>query len=164
MPEAFEALLYAARNEVTVSTPYYVPTESLQSALCASAHRGVKTTLIVPARNDSWIVSGASRSYFPELLEAGVIIYQYQGGLLHTKSLTVDEDTSLIGSANMDRRSFDLNYENNILFVDKKLTVEIKERQQQYILSSRLLTTEGAQLTVPGRLWTNFLAILGPVL
>ena len=80
MPEMFEALIYAARRELVISTPYYVPDESMQNALCASAYRGVDTTIIFPARNDSWIVGGASRSYYAELLEAGVNIYEYVGG------------------------------------------------------------------------------------
>ena len=90
-------------------------------ALCATAYRGVDTTIIFPARNDSWIVAAASRSYYADLLAAGVKIYEYEGGLLHTKSLTLDGEVTLIGSANMDRRSFELNYENNILFYDRKL-------------------------------------------
>ena len=118
MPEMFESLLFAARREVVVTTPYYVPDESLQNALCTTAYRGVDTTIVFPARNDSWIVGAASRSYYADLLAAGVKIYEYEGGLLHTKSLTLDGEVTLIGSANMDRRSFELNYENNILFHD----------------------------------------------
>src|SRR5204863_2084183 len=72
MPEVFETLLYTARRELVVTTPYYVPDEALQAALCASARRGVATTIIFPARNDSWIVAAASRSYYSDLLAAGV--------------------------------------------------------------------------------------------
>ena len=87
------------------------------------------------------------------------------GGLLHTKSLTMDGEVSLIGSANMDRRSFDLNYENNILFVDRSLTADLYERQQQYIASSQRITTEDINAwSVPHRLWNNTIAMLGPVL
>jgi cardiolipin synthase len=111
MPEMFESLLFAARREVIVTTPYYVPDEALQNALCTTAYRGVDTTVVFPARNDSWIVGAASRSYYADLLAAGVKIYEYEGGLLHTKSLTLDGEITLIGSANMDRRSFELNYE-----------------------------------------------------
>ena len=118
MQEVFQSLLFAARREIVITTPYYVPDDSLQSALCATAYRGVDTTIIFPARNDSWIVAWASRSYYADLLAAGVRIYEYQGGLLHTKSLTVDGELTLIGSANMDRRSMELNYENNILVYD----------------------------------------------
>ena len=122
MPEMFETLIYAARRELVITTPYYVPDESMQAALCASACRGVETSIIFPARNDSWIVGAASRSYYSDLLAAGVRIFEYEGGLLHTKSLTIDGEITLIGSANMDRRSFELNFENNILFYDQALT------------------------------------------
>jgi cardiolipin synthase len=165
MPEMFEALIYTARRKLVISTPYYVPDESMQNALCASAYRGVDTTMIFPARNDSWIVGGASRSYYAELLDAGVKIYEYVGGLLHTKSLTLDGDVTLIGSANMDRRSFELNYENNILLCDAKLTADFRERQQHYISQSNAVTRQMvASWSVSHRLWNNTLAMLGPVL
>jgi cardiolipin synthase len=165
MPEMFESLIYAARRELVISTPYYVPDESMQNALCSSAYRGVDTTMIFPARNDSWIVGGASRSYYSDLLEAGVTIYEYVGGLLHTKSLTLDGEVTLIGSANMDRRSFELNYENNILFCDAALTADVRQRQQHYISQSSAVTREMvAAWSLPRRLWNNTLAMLGPVL
>jgi len=165
MPEMFESLIYAARREVVISTPYYVPDESMQNALCASAYRGVDTTIIFPARNDSWIVAGASRSYYAELLDAGVKIHEYVGGLLHTKSLTLDGEVTLIGSANMDRRSFDLNYENNILFCDAELTAAVRERQREYLASSSAVTREiVAAWPVRRRIWNNILAMLGPIL
>ena len=165
MPQMFEALMYTARRELVISTPYYVPDEAMQSALCAAAYRGVDTAIIFPARNDSWIVGGASRSYYGELLDAGVRVYEYVGGLLHTKSLIVDREVTLIGSANMDRRSFDLNYENNILFYDARRTADVRERQQQYIGQSRQITREAlASWSIGRRLWNNGLAMLGPIL
>lgn len=165
MPEVFESLIFASRRELTISTPYYVPDESLQSALCSSAYRGVKTTLILPARNDSWIVSGASRSYYADLLDAGVILYEYAGGLLHTKSLTLDGEITLVGSANMDRRSLDLNYENNILLHDPGVTRAVYERQLEYIARSTRVTRESVRAWPIGRrLWNNALAMLGPIL
>ena len=165
MPEMFGALCYAAQDELVVTTPYYVPNEPIQTALCAAAYRGVRTTLVLPARNDSWIVSGASRSYYAGLLAAGVRIHEYPDGLLHTKSMTVDGEITLIGSANMDRRSFDLNYENNILFSDRTLTAAVRARQAEYVARSR--TVEMADVTawpLRKRLWNNALAMLGPVL
>jgi cardiolipin synthase len=165
MPELFETLIYAARRELVISTPYYVPNESMQNALCAAAYRGVDTTLILPARNDSWIVAGASRSYYAELLTAGVKLYEYVGGLLHTKSLTLDGEVTLIGSANMDRRSFDLNYENNILFCDRELTAALRERQREYMGASRMVVPDSVDAWGVGRrLWNNTLAVLGPIL
>jgi cardiolipin synthase len=165
MPEVFESLLFAARREVIVTTPYFVPDEALQNALCTTAYRGVDTTIVFPARNDSWIVGAASRSYYADLLTAGVKIYEYEGGLLHTKSLTLDGDVTLIGSANMDRRSFDLNYENNILFYDPALTRAMRERQQTYIAQSRSVSKEAvADWSLSRTLWNNLIATLGPVL
>src|SRR5438132_3398711 len=74
MPEVFETLLYTARRELVITTPYYVPDEAMQTALCAAGRRGVTTSIIFPARNDSWIVGAASRSYYSDLLAAGVHI------------------------------------------------------------------------------------------
>ena len=165
MPEIFETLMYAASRELVVTTPYYVPDESMQAALCASARRGIDTTIVFPARNDSWIVAAASRSYYSDLLAAGVRIFEYEGGLLHTKSLTLDGKVTLIGSANMDRRSFELNYENNILFYDQALTAEMRQRQDSYIAQSSLVTREIVEgWSWRHRLWTNAIAMLGPVL
>jgi len=165
MPEVFENLMYAARQELFITTPYYVPDESMQSALCASARRGVTTTIIVPARNDSWIVGAASRSYYADLLAAGVRIFEYEGGLLHTKSLTLDGEITLIGSANMDRRSFELNYENNILLHDPELTRSMRRRQEEYLSQSRPVTIDIVnRWPLRRRFVNNTIAMLGPVL
>jgi len=84
---------------------------------------------------------------------------------LHTKSLTLDGEVTLIGSANMDRRSFELNYENNILFYDSTLTGVVRERQQEYIARSTRITKEAvAAWPLSRRLWNNLIATLGPVL
>lgn len=165
MPEMFETLMYAARHELFITSPYYVPVEAIQSAICAAANRGVDTTIIFPARNDDFAVGATSRSYYQDLLAAGVKIHEYGAGLLHTKSITVDGQITLIGSANMDRRSFDLNYENNILFCDKDATAQMRERQQRYLFDCRQVTAEEvAAWPWQRRLWNNALAIVGPVL
>jgi cardiolipin synthase len=165
MPEMFAGLMFAARRELVVSTPYFVPNEALLNALCTTAWRGVDTTIVFPARNDSWIVGAASRSYYGDLLGAGIKVYEYEGGLLHTKSLTVDGELTLIGSANMDRRSFDLNYENNILCYDPGLTGEVRQRQQDYLARSRRVTREQVAAWPPRRrLWNNSIAMIGPLL
>jgi len=165
MPELFETLMHAARRELVITTPYYVPDESMQNALCSAAYRGVDTTIVFPARNDSWIVAAASRSEYADLLSAGVKIHEYVGGLLHTKSLTLDGEVTLIGSANMDRRSFELNYENNILFYDLALTADLRQRQQEYITRSRRVDPETvADWPMTRNLWNNTIAMLGPLL
>jgi cardiolipin synthase len=165
MPEMFESLLFAARREIVITTPYYVPDESLHNAVCTTGYRGVDVTIVFPARNDSWFVASASRSYYADLLMAGVKIYEYVGGLLHTKSLTLDGEVTLIGSANMDRRSFELNYENNILFHDPALTNVVRQRQQEYIARSNRVTKEAVEAwPISRQLWNNLIATLGPVL
>lgn len=165
MPEMFETLIYAAKRSLFVTTPYYVPDAAMQAALCACANRGVDTTIVFPARNDDFAVAAASRSYYADLLDAGVRIFEYEAGLLHAKTLTVDGEIALIGSANMDRRSFDLNYENNILVEDSGLTATLRARQETYLAQSRqILSEEVASWTIWRRLWNNALAIVGPVL
>ena len=165
MPEMFETLIFSAREELVISTPYYVPNQSMQAALCAAAYRGVCVTLILPARNDSMEVAAASRSYYAELLQAGVDIREYVGGLLHSKTLTMDGEITLIGSANMDRRSFDLNYENNMLLYGHIHTQAIRQRQQSYIESARVVSPQEVEnWPVTRRLWNNTIAMLGPVL
>jgi cardiolipin synthase len=164
-PEMFESLMYGARRTLTISTPYYVPVDSIQAALRAAGNRGVDTTLILPARNDDFAVAAASRSYYEDLLQAGVKIHEYLPGLLHAKTMTVDGEVTLIGSANMDRRSFDLNYENNILLWSRALAHAMRERQQSYLDDSRPVTLD--QVRAWGwrtRLWNNALAIVGPIL
>jgi cardiolipin synthase len=165
MPEMFESLMYSARRNLTISTPYYVPDEPMQTALCASARRGVETTIIFPRRNDSRFVGAASRSYYRELLDAGVRIFEFTEGLLHAKTLTVDGEVALVGSANMDRRSFELNYENNIMFYSPSLTADLYKRQIEYIADSTEVTLEMVdEWSTCRRLINNLAAIFGPVL
>jgi cardiolipin synthase len=165
MPEVFETLIYAARRELVITTPYFVPNESLLIALCNCARRGVETTMVFPARNDSRVVAAASRSYYADLLAAGVRIFEYAGGLLHAKTLTLDGEVTLIGSANLDRRSFDLNFENNVLLWDEAFSRTVRARQESYLARSRALTAaEVAAWPWTRRLWNNAVAMLGPVI
>ncbi|WP_319781445.1 phospholipase D-like domain-containing protein [Oceanisphaera sp. IT1-181] len=164
-PQLFANLIASAQSELIISTPYFVPDATLLESLRAVAHRGVSVTLIYPKVNDSWIVSAASRSYYHQLLDAGCVIHEFKGGLLHAKTLTIDGCVSLIGSSNLDLRSFDLNYENNILLQDPAITLEIFERQQSYIASSDRVELSTV-LTWPyhRRIWNNVIATIGPVL
>lgn len=165
MSDVFMKLIGIAQRNLTITTPYFVPNEAILRALCVAARCGTRVTLIVPRRNDSWIVAAASRSYYRALLQAGVRIFEYNGGLLHAKLLTIDGEVTLIGSANMDRRSFDLNYENNIALYDPELTQTIVARQKEYIAASDEVTLELIDQWSKSRLlWYNTVATMGPVL
>ncbi len=165
MPEVFEVLMHAARKDLLITTPYYVPSDAMHDGLCLTARRGVRTVLIVPRHNDSWVVAAASRSYYRELIEAGVRIYEYPGGLLHAKILTVDGEVALVGSANLDRRSFELNYESNVLLQDERLASRLAARQEEYRDASILIDRDDLASWSKGRhLWNNTIAMMGPIL
>jgi cardiolipin synthase len=159
------ALLYGARDHVNVTTPYYVPDQQTQAALCAAALRGVKVTMILPARNDNWIVGAASESHYDELLLCGVRIHAFTPGLLHSKIMTVDGRLALIGSTNMDRRSFNLNYENSMLIDSVDVTAELDAVQQGYIDRATEISLSQVQGWGPlRRIRNNSVALAEPLL
>jgi cardiolipin synthase len=165
MPACFSELIHSAREELVVTTPYFVPDEQLLFALTSAARRGVRTLMLFPKRNDNWIVAGASRSYYKDLIDAGAEIYEFKPGLLHAKTMVVDGCTGLIGSANLDRRSFELNFENNILFEDAAFAGAVRARQDQYLADCDRVTREDVdRYGIALRLWQNLLATLSPML
>ncbi len=165
MTACFAELVHSARTELVVTTPYFVPDEQLLFALTSAARRGMRTVLIVPRRNDSRIVAGASRSYYGALLAAGVEVHEFRPGLLHAKTMIADGVVGLIGSANLDRRSFELNFENSLLFADAELAGAIRARQDQWLTQSERVTKATVKgYSLPRRLWQNFLAMLSPLL
>ncbi len=165
MPEMFASLIYAARRELVITTPYYVPTEGLQTALRAAAQRGVDTTIIFPARNDDFAVGAICRGQYEILLSAGVKVFEFKPGLLHAKTLTVDGQIALVGSANMDRRSFDLNFENNMLLFDAVMVAQIRERQARFRENSnRVALADVESWSALQRLRDNLLSMLAPIL
>jgi len=164
-PQLFSTLMACAQDTLTLSTPYFVPDTTVVEALCSAAHRGVTVTLIFPKVNDSWIVAAASRSYYQKLLTAGCAIHEFKDGLLHAKTLTIDGKVTLIGSSNLDLRSFDLNYENNILLQDHGVTLAVRERQDAYLSQSERVSLDQV-IAWPRhrRIWNNVIATIGPVL
>lgn len=165
MPSCFASLIHSAREQLTITTPYFVPDEQILFALTAAARRGVATRLILPARVDSRFVAATCKSYYRDLVAAGVELYEYHCGLLHAKTMVADRTVSLIGSANLDRRSFELNFENNILFTDPAFAGQVMARQADYLADSRRVTMEDIErFTLGQRLWQNSVAMLSPLL
>ena len=165
MTDMFVACIYAARHELIISTPYFVPDEALLRAICAAPRRGVRTRVIFPRHNDSWLVGQSSRSTYADLLQCGVEVHEYPLGLLHAKSLTIDGEIALIGSANMDRRSLELNFENNLLIADSAVTSSIVQRQQGYLsVSEPVLLSQVMAWPLATRLVHNAVAMMSPVL
>ena len=111
-------LIGMAEKEILITTPYFIPGESLLDALVVAALSGVKVKLLVPDKSDSAMVAAAARSFYGELLAVGVEIYQYQKGFIHAKTVVSDSQLSVIGTANMDNRSFELNFEVNCVIYD----------------------------------------------
>lgn len=120
--QSFCRSIYEARSSIKIHTPYFLPNESLNKAIIGAALSGVKVELLVPWVSDSFAVKYASQSYFQELLEAGVKIYRYNGGFLHSKLMTIDGEITFLGSANMDFRSLEHNFEITSIIYDKTFT------------------------------------------
>jgi cardiolipin synthase len=131
--------IYIAKKSLTLTTPYFVPNDELLRAICIASYRGIEVNIILPSKNDSIMVGWASRAFFTELLEAGVNIYYYSAGLLHTKSVLVDKQLSLIGSVNLDMRSLWLNYEITTLIDDQHFAQQLNQLQQSYMASSTII-------------------------
>ena len=138
--EGFETLLvsqvHAARDRVMITTPYLIPDESLLGAMRTAALRGVPVDMIVSAVVDQPFVSLAQRSYYDELLEAGVRIHRYRDDLLHAKSVSIDGTMAIVGSSNVDIRSFQLNNEASLIFYDSTSIATLERIQREYIAHS----------------------------
>lgn len=113
-------------TEILITTPYFIPGESIIDALMTASLGGVQVKILVPDKSDSAIVNAAARSYYDDLLKAGVKIYRYKKGFLHAKTMVIDTKISIVGTANMDNRSFDLNFEVNAIVYDVEFAAELR--------------------------------------
>ncbi len=158
-------LIAGAQKQLSISTPYFVPDATVLQALLAASLRGVQVRLILPHRNDSWIVAMASHSHYQNLLEAGIEIFEYTAGLLHAKTLTVDGRMAFVGSTNIDMRSFGLNYENNVLLQDEAVVQSLIARQESYMADAISISLAQVRGWSRGRrMLHNSVATLSPLL
>ena len=138
----YQVLLSAimdAREELIITTPYFGPDDGLIQALMAAAGRGVKVTLIVPKLNDSKLVAWSSRSFYTDLMSAGVKIAEFHGGLLHTKSLLIDQRVAIFGSVNFDQRSLRLNFEISLIVYNQEFCTKLETVIESYLAQSDLV-------------------------
>ncbi len=163
--QALLTTIYLAREELLMSTPYFVPDDAMSKALQSAARRGVSVTLLMPADADSWLVAAASRAHYQDLLEAGVKIVHCRGGMLHSKTITVDRKFGLIGSTNFDARSFWLNFEITVFIYDDDFASVMRYMQKSYMADSYEITLEEWRHR---RFWhmyrDNAALLLGPLL
>ena len=158
-------MINGAREELVLTTPYLVPDESLLRAIRGASARGVKVQVIVPEKVDSIMTRYASRSYYEDLLHAGVELYLYREGLLHTKSITIDGQISMFGTVNFDMRSLWLNYEVALFVYDCGFAGKLRELQQTYLDSSEQIDHEVWSKRPFGKqLLENTLRLLSPLL
>lgn len=157
--------IYAARQELILTTPYFIPDDALLTALKSAALRGVDVTIIIPEKNESRLAAYATRARFEDLLQAGVRLKLFTGGFLHSKTITTDGNFSLFGSVNLDMRSFWLNFEITLLIYDREVSSQLRELQLRYAAGSYDLDPEKfARRSVLERFKENAVLLIGPLL
>lgn len=163
--QAVLSSIYRANRSIIISTPYFVPSEAIFDALCQAARRGVAVTVLLPKRVDSLMVHWASRSYFELLLEAGADIKQFDGGLLHTKAMLMDDELALVGSLNLDIRSLQLNFELTVALFGRESCAGIKSLLESYAAASQSVErTVWQQRGRPARMLERLMFFMSPLL
>ncbi len=159
------AAIQLARKEIILTTPYFVPDSDTFSAMCVAAQRGVEVHLVVPQHNNSWIVGLASRARYEALLSSGIRIHEFKNGLLHAKTVCVDQLFSIVTSSNLDRRSFEINFEASAIMFDDGFAKEVRALQLGYIEQSVEITPETwGQQPFRRRLAQNAAALISPLI
>lgn len=157
--------IHQSKHTVRITTPYFVPSADLTETLKMTAQRGINVELIIPHKNDSLMVQWASRAFYTELLEAGVKIYEFDGGLLHTKSVVIDDLFCLVGTVNMDMRSLWLNFEVSLAVEDQEFTHQMDHLQKQYIKQSYPIDlVEWQERPIRNRVLERFYYLFNPLL
>lgn len=153
--------LVAARERIEIATPYFVPPRGLLRAIADAARRGVAVRLLVPGdRNDSRFVRRVSRVFYRPLIEAGVRIFEYRPTMMHAKAISADDDWAVIGSANFDNRSFELNYESNLVVVDGGLTATLRAAFERDLERAEEITLDRLDGEAAWKTWLGRMLVL----
>jgi cardiolipin synthase len=158
-------VIHRANKRIRITTPYFVPDESLSGALTIAAKRGVEVTIIVPEKVDSFLVQHASQAYYQELLDAGVTIALFRVALDNAKTVVIDDDYCLFGTVNIDMRSFYLNMEVSLAIYTPEMVAQVADCQEIYLQSCRILgNEEWQQRHGSKRLFDNVVRLFSPLL
>jgi cardiolipin synthase len=161
----FFTAVTSAEERVYLTTPYFIPDQAMLVALETAALRGVDVRLLLPFRSDMRLVLHAGRSYYDQLLANGVKIYEYQPGILHAKSMVVDDGWATVGSANMDVRSFRLNFEVNAAIYGPAFANELAEVFERDLQQARRVTMDDVEnKRITSRMAESLARVLSPVL
>ena len=156
--------IHSAGKRVWLATPYFVPGEAAMMALTSAALGGLDVRLLVPKMSDSRLVTWCVRSYFDDLLAAGVKVYEYGPRMLHTKALLVDDQLAIIGTANFDHRSFRLNFEASLLFEDAGVAAELAQVIERDFASAPRVRNDRARPLLGARLPEALARLMAPLL
>jgi cardiolipin synthase len=157
--------VHNAQHRVIITTPYFVPDESLLQALKSVAKRGLQVTLLVPRRIDSHLAKYAGRSFYDELLSHGIEILRFEGGLLHTKSVIIDDHLVMVGSVNLDMRSLWLNFEATLIVDDPAFCSAMADVVEHYKHKShRLELNRWRKRRIHKRVVENLAQLASPLL
>jgi cardiolipin synthase len=163
--EIYFAAAFRARRRLWITTPYYVPDAGLRNALCLAGRTGVDVRLLLPREADHTAVHYASLYYVPELLEAGVKVYQYTNGFVHSKVWLADSAWASVGTANVDNRSLLLNFEVNCLIYTRSAVAELERQFERDLqVSIELNAKTFAKRPLVGKIAENFFRLFSPVL
>lgn len=161
----FFAAITCATSRVWVTTPYFVPDEATMTALCTAALRRLDVRVLIPLRGDSRLVDLAARSYVPELLASGVKVYEYLPRFIHSKTLVIDDDIAIVGTANLDNRSFRLNFEVVAVLYDRAAAAEMASVFETDLAESRRIEKSDLDgKSLPRRLGEASARLLSPLL
>lgn len=166
LPVILYALIEAignAREQILITSPYFIPGESLMDALVIAAKSGVEIKLLIPGISDSKMVNTAARAHYTELLQHGVKIYQYEKGFVHAKTMVIDDNLAIVGSANMDYRSFDLNFEVNAMLYSIEIAAELQKAfYEDLIESTEINAAEWLRRPKYIQIWEKLVRLLSP--
>jgi cardiolipin synthase len=159
------AALHDAQERVTITTPYFIPDDAFVQAVRTAALRGVQVDIVVPRQGDQRIAGSATKAYYEDVLRVGAAVHLYEDAILHAKTMVIDDSIAFIGTSNFDIRSFELNFEINLVFYGPEMTTRIRQAQHDYLRRSTRLSAKAWSVRPARQKFVQDLArLLSPLL